>query len=143
MSGFTDDIVSHIFSPDPLASLRYHDTHVSCSGAAKDVALRRLMLAVLADAIGCLQAHFSKPSRTRETRFHEAEEWIVSDADGAFSFNTVCEGLGLDANSLRKRLLRWKQEQIQVKPLNPATDLRAEPRRPARPRYRSRSSART
>jgi hypothetical protein len=143
MSGFTDDIVSHIFSPDPVASLRYDETRVSRSGAAKDLALRRLMLAVLADAIGCLQAHFSKPSRTNEARFHEAEEWIASDDEGPFSFNTVCEGLGLDANSLRKRLLRWKQEQMQGKPLNPATDLRAGPQRPAQPRWRSRSSART
>jgi hypothetical protein len=143
MSGFTDDIVSHIFSPDPLACLKYQETQVSPAGSAKDTALRRLMLAVLADAIGCLQAHFSKPSRTNETRFQEAEEWIASDADGAFSFNTVCEGLGLDANSLRKKLLRWKREQMQPQPLNPATDLRAERRRPVRPRDRSRSSART
>jgi hypothetical protein len=143
MSGFADDIVNHIFSPDPVASLRYHETHVSHSGAAKDAALRRLMLAVLADAIGCLQAHFSKPSRSSETRFHEAEEWITSDNDGPFSFDTVCEGLGLDANGLRKRLLRWKQEQRLVRPVNPATDLRAVPRRPTRPRWRSRSSART
>jgi hypothetical protein len=143
MSGFTDDIVSHIFSPDPVASLRYHESHVSRSGAAKDAALRRLMLAVLADAIGCLQVHFSKPSRSNESRFHEAEEWIASDDEGPFSFNTVCEGLGLDADSLRKRLLRWKQEQMQLKPPTPATGLRAEPRRPARPRWRSRSSART
>jgi hypothetical protein len=140
MSGFADDIVSHIFSPDPLASLRYHETHGS--GGAKDAALRRLMLAVLADAIGCLQTHFAKPSRTSENRFHEAEEWIASDDEGPFSFNTVCDGLGLEATSLRKRLLRWKNEQMQVKPLNPATDLRAEPRRRARPRWRSRSSAR-
>jgi hypothetical protein len=143
MRGFTDDIVSHIFSPDPAAALSYHETQVARSGAAKDAALRRLMLAVLADAIACLQTHFSKPSRTNETRFHEAEEWIASDDDGPFSFNTVCEGLGLDADSMRKRLLRWKQEQRQVAPLNPATDLRAQRRAPARPRYRSRSSART
>lgn len=107
------DIVSHIFSADPVASWKYEQTHVREPGFTSDPGLRRLMMAVLKDGIDCLQVHFFKPSRRNELRFREAEEWITSDdPDYPISFNNVCEGLGIDPGWLRKELFRWKEMQL-------------------------------
>jgi hypothetical protein len=67
-----------------------------------------LMRAVLRDAILCLQGeapHVSKRCRARVAS--EARAWIVSrDLRYAFSFESICDVLGLNAPSLRSHLLR-------------------------------------
>ena len=72
------------------------------------------MLAVLEDGIACFQGYFFKPSRTHEKLFQEAEEWINSEDEGVFSFNNICETLGLHPGQLRKGLERWKAKQVGV-----------------------------
>jgi len=72
---------------------------------------KRLMLALLEDAIACYQK-FNTPRRPREkTLFEATEEWIFSKEPGwFFSFENVCEMLGIDPDYLRKGLLKWRQE---------------------------------
>ena len=48
--------------------------------------------------------------------FEDAEEWIKSEDEGVFSFNNVCETLGLDPKRLRKGLEQWKAKQIGAPP---------------------------
>jgi hypothetical protein len=79
------------------------------------------MLAVLEDGITCFQGYFSKPSRTNEKLFLEAEEWIGSNDDGVFSFDNVCETLGLNPKALRKGLQQWRAKQIGVAPQERST----------------------
>ncbi len=107
----TDKMEQPLFTVDPVSSFEYDKIFNGRSRGTTDNALRGLMLAVLEDAIDCFQSHFLKPSRTNETRFRDAEDWIMSDQDALFSFNTVCEGLGIDSGWLRARLLRWKENQ--------------------------------
>jgi hypothetical protein len=64
------------------------------------------MLAVLEDALQCIER-----GRRRRT-FHsrrlaaDAEAWVRSDRwDWPFSFVNICEVLGFEADALRKRLL--------------------------------------
>src|SRR3989442_1057116 len=67
---------------------------------------RALMRAVLEDAIRCLVGEL-RPRRQRGALAAEAREWIeVADPRWPFSFENVCDGLGLDAANLRCRLLR-------------------------------------
>ena len=68
---------------------------------------RALMRAVLQDAILCLQGHATGvPARDRQRVAAQAYSWIVSrDATWPFAFETICHVLGLDASSLRRRLL--------------------------------------
>ena len=64
---------------------------------------RALRAAVLIDAIRCLVGPAAM--RDRPTR-QSARRWILScDSKGAFSFNNVCEALGLDPLRLRRSLL--------------------------------------
>jgi hypothetical protein len=53
--------------------------------------LKRLMLAVLADAVRCYQTGFDRRATSRRRVFLEAQQWLFRPgADGAFSFETVC-----------------------------------------------------
>jgi hypothetical protein len=73
---------------------------------------RRLRLAVLEDAIACLQKHASARAHHRRRLFEEAEEWIMETGGGStFSFEGVCEVLGLDPGYLRVGLRRWCDRQ--------------------------------
>ena len=111
-----DAVADLIFSPDPVGCFRHEKVHGTQRGLADDQAVRALMLAVLEDAIACYQGRFFKSSRASEMLFQEAEEWIKSNDDEIFSFNNVCETLGLDPKNLRKGLEQWRAKQMGVPP---------------------------
>jgi hypothetical protein len=53
--------------------------------------LKRLMLAVLADAVRCYQTGFDTRATSRRRAFLEARQWLFgAKADGPFSFENVC-----------------------------------------------------
>lgn len=66
---------------------------------------KRLMLAILADAIHCFRKYrLSKANHARRT-FHEAQHWFMDrNSDELFSFERICETLGLDADCVRRSL---------------------------------------
>src|SRR6266446_10548547 len=65
---------------------------------------QRLMLAVLADAINVLGSADSSNLRKRNS-FNEASSWVFADGvTSPLSFDNVCNALGVDAESLRRRL---------------------------------------
>src|SRR3970040_691486 len=101
-----------IFSPDPVLRFRYENVHEAKKGLAEHHAERDLLLAVLQDGIACFQGYFSKPSRTNEKLFLEAEEWVSSTDDDVFSFNNVCENLGLAPADLTRGDRRWREKTI-------------------------------
>lgn len=103
-----------IFSPDLISRFQYEKVHGVKQQQADQEALKTLMLAVLEDGIACFQGRFFKPSRTNDKLFQEAEEWINSEDEGVFSFNNVCDTLGLHPGQLRKGLERWKAKQVEV-----------------------------
>jgi hypothetical protein len=73
---------------------------------------RRLMIAVLADAIGCLQKNLRARNAKKRRLFLEAEEWIRSeDIAWPFSFRNICDVLGVDAEALRAQADGWKRRQ--------------------------------
>jgi hypothetical protein len=97
---------------------------------------RALMLAVLEDAVWCIE------KGRRRRRFHarrlaaEAAAWVRSDRrDWPFAFVNVCEVLGFDVDAFRERLLmmpndasdgrrvRWRAP-IRIRAMTPAPELR-------------------
>lgn len=101
----SEDKIASIFQPDTLLSAQYFDnlrrkTHLEPE--------KRLMLAVLENAITCYQEDFVSRNGKKKRFFDEAKGWIVSpDGDWVFSFENVCAVLGLNAAYLRQGLLRW------------------------------------
>src|SRR5437867_10766495 len=67
---------------------------------------RRLLWAMLLDAASCFYKHRHARDNTGRKLFREAERWIRWRGDGSpFSFQAVCDVLGLNAQRVRVSLL--------------------------------------
>jgi hypothetical protein len=76
-----------------------------------------LMLAILEDAIACFQKYVRVRDARGKTLFRDAEEWILEEgSDWIFSFENICEVLGLDPKYLRQGLMRWKERMLSSGP---------------------------
>ena len=74
---------------------------------------KALMLAVLEDGIRCFQEHLTNPRSNPRLLSEQAEAWIRAvDYEWPFSFNNVCETLGIDPSALRGALLAWKAKRL-------------------------------
>ncbi len=102
-----------MFQPDTLAPDQYYETVCNTTHREGE---KRLMLAVLEDAISCYQNYISTRDRKEGNLFCDAAEWIFSQNDDEclFSFHNVCENLGLDPGNIREGLLRWRHHRTKV-----------------------------
>jgi len=67
---------------------------------------KALIAAILEDAIHEYHKYRDARDAAGKERFREAEEWIMHEGDEwIFSFDNVCEFLGLDPEYLRRGLL--------------------------------------
>ncbi len=75
---------------------------------------QELMLAVLEDAITCFQVHFAARDKIKTKLFRKAEEWILQQekSNWLFSFDNVCETLGLNPGYIRGGLLHWRDHRL-------------------------------
>ena len=66
---------------------------------------QRLMIAVLHDALDCLEKYrFATGSHGRRL-FHEAKQWFLADeTEWPYSFECICGVLDLDSSAVRRRL---------------------------------------
>jgi hypothetical protein len=101
------------FVPDILLPVQYYDLmrrRNRLEGA------HRLALAVLEDAVECYLKNMNAKSRQRRILFYEVQNWMNDkNRVGMFSYETLCETVGLDAKSLRTALKR----QLKRQPQNP------------------------
>lgn len=104
--GLTPEVLSELFGPDLVLPEQFFAPRRSDSYLSGEKAL---MLAVLEDAIRCFQEHLRNPRANPRLLSQQAESWIrAEDYDWPFSFNNVCEALGMNPSALREALLRWK-----------------------------------
>jgi len=69
---------------------------------------KRLLLAVLEDAVTDFKAYATLPSGRGRAIFVEAEAWFESPAaDRAFDFESICQSVDLDPSFIRGGLERW------------------------------------
>jgi hypothetical protein len=103
----SEEKIASLFQPDTLLSDQYFENLRRKTFFEPE---KRLMLAVLEDAIRYYQDNWFSRNSKRKRIFDETEEWILTpDSDWVFSFEHVCETLGLSPAYLRRGLLRWKQ----------------------------------
>jgi hypothetical protein len=82
-------------------------------GTLESQPLRRLMSAMLIDAVRCYQTKFKKHQSGRRQEFAEVQSWLFSGRDnGPFSFRAVCDELEIDPEAVRQGLTRWAAEKI-------------------------------
>jgi hypothetical protein len=99
-----------IFVPDVITPGQYYDSRRDDSAIAP---VKRLMMAVLEDALRCFQNNSDAKSGPRKRLFTDAEQWLCGeDGDGPFSFETVCETLGIEPGFLRGGLREWRGQQL-------------------------------
>jgi hypothetical protein len=102
--------IASLFQPDTTLAEQYFDNLRRRTVLQPE---KRLMLAILEDAIDTFQENVLAESGKAKIRFDQAEEWILErDQDWIFAFESICEELGLDPRYLRQGLLRWKQQQL-------------------------------
>jgi len=102
-----DVIMEKVVGLHQILPSQYFDV----SGGHRLTAEQRLMLALLADAINVFQQGATSRATRKRLLYIDAERWIMMAAQPgshAFSFETVCEALGINAGVLRRRLIMWK-----------------------------------
>lgn len=98
-----DEKVNSLFENDSLFSSRFHRIFCKSNPSAPE---KLLMLAVLEDALFCLQNYRSAANAKKAGAFKQALEWIqADDRDWPFSFANICETLGFDIAAARAALI--------------------------------------
>src|ERR1700730_3368540 len=105
-----DEKIAFLFQPDTLLSAQYFENFRRTTFLEPE---KRLMLAILEDAIKCFQQNLLVRSGRKKRLFEEAEQWITDvSGDWIFSFETICDTLGVNPEYVRQGLLRWKEKQL-------------------------------
>jgi hypothetical protein len=83
---------------------------------------KRLLLAVLEEAVGTYQRHVTDTDRDGRAVFADVQAWFASE-DGAwlYSFVAICDVIGLDPTYVRTGLGQWTD--VHHEP-SPATEAR-------------------
>ena len=99
-----------LFQPDTVLATQYLQAFRSRAYLEPE---RRLMLAILEDAISSFQKHLHARDRKQRMLFDEAENWILDQGrDSFFAFENVCEILGFDSRYIRSGLCQWKEKKL-------------------------------
>jgi len=121
------DAGANVFQPDLLLPLQFF-TGTRGKGWAEGE--RRLMFAILEDAVDCFQKYLGTKESRGRLLYSDAEEWLMSDdRSWLFAFENVCEVLGLQPDFIRQGLLDWKAKQLE-KVLAPTPTVAGTPARP-------------
>jgi hypothetical protein len=95
-----------LFVPDTLLPAQYFDRVRRRRDLTGE---QRLMCAVIEDAVDVYLKHAAATQRTHQGLFAEADQWIESeDRSWIYSFETICDYLGMDSGYLRRGLRAWK-----------------------------------
>jgi hypothetical protein len=101
-----DERAAAVFEPDTLLASQYFDRIRRRVADAP----RRLMLAVLEDAVHAYLQYAAARDAEQRDLFREAEEWIEGrEPSVLFSFETICHVLDLEPDYLRRGLHAWKE----------------------------------
>jgi hypothetical protein len=100
-SDFARFVVPAVLTPSQYYDRVHRDDH-------ETQAVKRLMLAVLSDAVRCFQAYTCARNRARRLTFAEAQAWILDrKAEGPFAFVTICEILRIEPNRMREGIRQF------------------------------------
>jgi hypothetical protein len=105
-----EERVTSLFQPDTLLPDQYFETFRRKFHLEPE---KKLMLAILEDAVACFQKYMFARDAKGKTLFREAEEWVEGkSADAIFAFDSVCEMLGFDPAYLRQGMVVWREKAL-------------------------------
>jgi hypothetical protein len=121
MAEVVSDTFTHLLQPDTVLPMQYFAT---LRRKGEHEPERRLVIAVLQDAVDCFQKHLFARDRKQQQLFSDAEAWISSiDRSWPFSFENVCDLLQINAEYLRRGLQIWKEQELQMQAKRGASNL--------------------
>lgn len=99
-----DNYLTKIFEPDTISPSQFYGKNSPLSSQMEGQ--RRLMLAILQDAIECLEKYRGSRNSLHRELYRDALGWVQDEsADWLFCFSNVCDFLGFDAAYLRQSIL--------------------------------------
>lgn len=106
--GMYNDLLAKILEPDTMLPFHFYGTR-QLSGQLNGQ--KKLMLAVLQDAVECLEKYRSSKNAIQQELYQDALNWIRDpSSDWLFCFTTVCDFLGFDPGYLRQSLLEREEQ---------------------------------
>lgn len=122
-----------LFEPDVMLPVQYFTLLRKQAPQGPEY---QLVIAMLQDAVECVQKYCFAGDENARALYHDAREWIESDdRKWPFSFENVCGILSLNPDYLRRGLSVWEDTQevarrrAKVVPIKTVADVFAE--RPA------------
>ena len=99
-----DDFLARILEPDISLPSQFYGT----GGLSRKLeGEKRLMIAILKDAVECLDKYRGCRSSLGRANYQNALEWVEDKStDWLFSFANICDFLGFDPDYLREVLLK-------------------------------------
>jgi hypothetical protein len=99
-----DDFLARILEPDTFLPSQFYGN----KGLSRQLeGEKRLMLAILKDAVECLEKYRRSRTPIGRELYQNALAWVEDrGTDWLFSFSNICDLLGFDPNYLREFLLR-------------------------------------
>ena len=106
-----EQTMDSLLQPDALLPAQYLETIRRENHLDPE---KMLMLAVLEDGVTCFQKYIFTQDEKEKRLLSEAEEWILMEqnSDWLFSFDNICETLGLNPGYIREGLQRWRQHRL-------------------------------
>lgn len=102
----TEDRYAGFLAPDAVLPMQFFQ---SLRSKGRFDGERRLMIAVLEDAVNCFMKQLHATDPKARQLFLDAEEWIATeDPAWFFSFDNVCHALDLNPEYLREGLVKWR-----------------------------------
>src|SRR5437667_7100549 len=106
-----DDFLARILEPDIFLPSQFYGS----GGLSRKLeGEKRLMIAVLKDAVECLEKYRDTRSSSGRIHYESAIEWVTdASTDWLFSFTNICDFLGFDPNYLRDVLVKRENKFVQ------------------------------
>src|SRR5262249_52443848 len=102
LDSWVEEGVPYLIQDDVTCAHQYFEIHCSRNRLEPE---KRLMLAVLQNALFCFQRYFCARDGRHRKSFWEAWQWFNEEgSDSIFAFENICEVLGLDASYVRRGL---------------------------------------
>jgi hypothetical protein len=103
-----DGVLPRLIEPEILLPSQFFKGSRSANAILEGE--RRLMLAVLEDAVSCFQKYAGAKRPRSQRLFKEAEDWFLErDSTWPFAFESVCAVLDFNPDYVRGRLMAWKE----------------------------------
>jgi hypothetical protein len=111
-----DDFLARILEPDVFLPSQFY----GAAGLSRKLeGEKRLMIAILKDAVECLEKYRGARTSAGRSHYESAIEWVKdTDTEWLFSFTNICDLLGFDPDYMREVLM--KRENKHVKSVRPS-----------------------